>query len=92
MKELVGKEGEKRLSRIGMEQMLVTMGHQACGAMTLWNYPSWLRNLIAHDINGEERPDPVDMAALESIYFYIYIYIYIHILFRVILFLIKILT
>lgn len=45
--------------------MLVSMGHQACGAVTLWNYPSWMRNLIARDINGEDRPDPVDMAALE---------------------------
>lgn len=65
MKEMVGKEGEKRLSKIGMEKMLVSMGYQACGAVTLWNYPSWMRNLVAHDINGEDRSDPVDMAALE---------------------------
>ncbi|KAK9115390.1 hypothetical protein Syun_022187 [Stephania yunnanensis] len=65
MKELVGLQGETRLSNIGMEQMMVSMGHQACGALTLWNYPLWMRNLIAHDINGEERPDPIDMAALE---------------------------
>ncbi|KAH9801540.1 alpha-dioxygenase 2 [Citrus sinensis] len=65
MKEMAGKEGERRLSKIGMEQMLVSMGHQACGAVTLWNYPLWMRNLVAHDINGEDRPNPVDMAALE---------------------------
>ncbi|XP_024022161.1 alpha-dioxygenase 2 [Morus notabilis] len=65
MEEMVGKEGEKRLSKIGMEQMLVSMGHQTCGAVALWNYPSWMRNLVAHDANGEDRPDPVDMAALE---------------------------
>ncbi|KAI5660257.1 hypothetical protein M9H77_29050 [Catharanthus roseus] len=65
MKALVGKEGERRLSSIGMERMLVSLGHQASGALTLWNYPSWMRNLIAHDIDGEDRPDPVDMAALE---------------------------
>jgi hypothetical protein len=29
-------------------------------------YPSWMRNLVAHDINGEDRPDPVDIATLES--------------------------
>lgn len=69
MRDLVGKEGEKRFTHIGMEKMLVSMGHQACGALTLWNYPSWMRNLVAHDINGEDRSDPVDMAALESIYF-----------------------
>ncbi|EEF32824.1 oxidoreductase, putative [Ricinus communis] len=65
MKEMAGKEGEKKMSEIGMELMLVSMGHQACGAVTLWNYPSWMRNLVAHDINGEDRPDPVDMAAIE---------------------------
>ncbi|KAM3703123.1 hypothetical protein ACJW30_04G072800 [Castanea mollissima] len=65
MCELVGIEGERKLSTIGMEQMLISLGHQACGALTLWNYPSWMRNLVAHDITGEDRPDPVDMAALE---------------------------
>ncbi|KAI3735612.1 hypothetical protein L6452_15119 [Arctium lappa] len=63
--DMIGKEGEKRLSKIGMEKMLVSMGHQSCGAITLWNYPLWMRNLVAHDINGEERPDPVDMASME---------------------------
>jgi hypothetical protein len=66
MRELVGIEGDKRLSTIGMEQMLVSMGHQSCGEVTLWNYPSWMRNLVVHDINGKDRPDPVDMATLES--------------------------
>ncbi|KAJ8773021.1 hypothetical protein K2173_028198 [Erythroxylum novogranatense] len=65
MKEMAGKDGERRLSTIGMEQMLVSMGHQACGALTLWNYPSWMRNLVAHDVNGEDRSDPVDMASME---------------------------
>ncbi|GMN46285.1 hypothetical protein TIFTF001_015477 [Ficus carica] len=65
MEQMVGKEGEKRLSKIGIEQMLVSMGHQASGAVTLWNYPSWMRNLVAHDVDGDDRPDPVDMAALE---------------------------
>ena len=66
MREMIGKEGKKRLSKIGMEQMLVSMGHQSSGACTLWNYPSWMRSLVAHDINGEDRPDPIDMPALES--------------------------
>ncbi|MCL7046486.1 hypothetical protein MKW94_028226 [Papaver nudicaule] len=65
MREMIGKEGENRLSEIGMEKMMVSMGHQSSGALTLWNYPSWMRNLVAHDIDGEDRPDPVDMAALE---------------------------
>lgn len=67
MRELLGKQGERRLSNIGMEQMLVSMGHQSCGAVELWNYPTWIRNLIAHDVDGEDRPDPVDMAAMEGI-------------------------
>ena len=67
MSNLLGKEGERRLSEIGMEQMLVSMGHQSCGAVELWNYPTWIRNLIAHDIDGDDRPDPVDMAAMEGI-------------------------
>lgn len=66
MREMAGKDGETRLSEVGMEQMLVSMGHQACGAIKLWNYPSWMRNLVPHDINGEDRPDQVDMAAMES--------------------------
>ncbi|KAL0002841.1 hypothetical protein SO802_016622 [Lithocarpus litseifolius] len=65
MRELVGIEGERKLSTIGIEQMLVSLGHLACGALTLWNYPSWIRNLVAHDINEEDRLDPVDMASLE---------------------------
>uniref|UniRef100_K4BBL7 Uncharacterized protein n=1 Tax=Solanum lycopersicum TaxID=4081 RepID=K4BBL7_SOLLC len=35
---------------------MVSMGHQACGALELWNYPIWMRNLVAQD---------VDLAALE---------------------------
>ena len=67
IRELVGIEGERKLSAIGMEQMLVSLGHQSYRALTLWNYPSWIRNLVAHDTNGEDTPDPVDMASLESI-------------------------
>lgn len=66
MEEIIGKEGERRLSKIGFEKMMVSMGHQACGALSLWNYPTWMRKLIPHDVNGEDRSDPVDMAALES--------------------------
>ncbi|KAK4800467.1 hypothetical protein SAY86_020954 [Trapa natans] len=65
MEEMLGKEGERRLSKIGMEKMIVSMGYQACGALSLWNYPNWMRNLIPQDVNGEDRTDPVDMAALE---------------------------
>ncbi|XVE63991.1 hypothetical protein DITRI_Ditri07aG0065000 [Diplodiscus trichospermus] len=33
--ELAGKQSERRLSKIGMEQMLVSMGHQASGEVYL---------------------------------------------------------
>ncbi|KAF2564326.1 hypothetical protein F2Q70_00016029 [Brassica cretica] len=65
MTKLIGKEGGKTDSRIGFEQLLVSMGHQSCGALTLWNYPNWMRNLVAQDIDGEDRPNLIDMAALE---------------------------
>lgn len=38
MEEMAGKESEGKLSKIRMEQMLVSMGHKACGALTLWNF------------------------------------------------------
>lgn len=66
MTELIGKGGGKIGSKIGFEQLLVSMGHQSCGALTLWNYPNWMRNLVAQDIDGEDRPHLIDMAALES--------------------------
>ncbi|KAF2593902.1 hypothetical protein F2Q70_00044614 [Brassica cretica] len=65
MTELIGKEGGTKDSRIGFEQLLVSMGHQSCGALTLWNYPNWMRNLVAQDINGDDRTNLIDMAALE---------------------------
>ncbi|KAK6933375.1 hem peroxidase, animal-type [Dillenia turbinata] len=65
MEEMIGVEGERRLSRIGVEQMLVSLGHQSSGAVTLWNYPLWMRKLDTADVNGEDKPDIIDMAALE---------------------------
>ncbi|KAL0700612.1 hypothetical protein Bca4012_056734 [Brassica carinata] len=65
MTELIGKEGGTKGSRIGFDQLLVSMGHHSCGALTLWNYPNWMRNLVAQDIDGEDRPNLIDMAALK---------------------------
>ncbi|OVA03705.1 heme peroxidase [Macleaya cordata] len=65
MPDLIGLKGEQALSKIGFTSQMVSMGHQACGALDLWNYPLWLRDLIAQDKNGKERPDHVDLAALE---------------------------
>ncbi|XP_059294092.1 alpha-dioxygenase PIOX-like [Lycium ferocissimum] len=65
MKDLIGGKAGEHLSRIGFTKQMVSMGHQACGALELWNYPVWMRDLIAQDIDGTDRPDPVDLAALE---------------------------
>lgn len=65
MRKLLGISGEKTLSEIGNEAQIVSMGHQACGALDLWNYPVWMRNLIPQDPSGQDRPDRVDMPALE---------------------------
>ncbi|CAN6448614.1 unnamed protein product [Victoria cruziana] len=65
MADLVGLKGEKKLGEIGFTAQLVSMGHQASGALELWNYPLFLRNLIAQNVDGSERPDHVDMPALE---------------------------
>ena len=68
MSNLVGLEGEKTLSEIGFKRMMVSMGHQASGALVLWNYPVWLRDIIPQDIDGRDRPDRIDLPALESKY------------------------
>ncbi|KAF5195507.1 Alpha-dioxygenase [Thalictrum thalictroides] len=41
------------------------MGHQPSGALELFNYPMFLRDLIPQDRDGKDRPDHVDLAALE---------------------------
>ncbi|CAA3021966.1 alpha-dioxygenase 1-like [Olea europaea subsp. europaea] len=65
MRELIGKKGEEALQNIGFTRQMVSMGHQACGALELWNYPNWFRDLIPQDVDGRDRPDPVDLPALE---------------------------
>ncbi|KAL1318117.1 hypothetical protein HN51_070377 [Arachis hypogaea] len=65
MKNLIGLEGEKTLTKIGVASQIVSMGHQACGTLELWNYPMWLRDLIPQNLDGSERPDHVDLPVLE---------------------------
>ncbi|XP_057481446.1 LOW QUALITY PROTEIN: alpha-dioxygenase PIOX [Actinidia eriantha] len=65
LSDLIGSKGEKTLSEIGFTRQMVSMGHQASGALELWNYPNSLRDLITQDENGFDRPDHVDLAALE---------------------------
>ncbi|PHU27581.1 Alpha-dioxygenase 1 [Capsicum chinense] len=65
MEDLIGGKGEENLSRIGYTKQMVSMGHQACGALELMNYPIWMRDLIPQDVDGNDRPDHIDLAALE---------------------------
>ncbi|XP_071913043.1 alpha-dioxygenase PIOX isoform X1 [Coffea arabica] len=65
MPNLIGINGEKMLSGIGFTRQMVSMGHQACAALELWNYPLWLRDIIPQNPDGTERPDHVDLPALE---------------------------
>ncbi|RVX08648.1 Alpha-dioxygenase 1 [Vitis vinifera] len=65
MPNLIGHEGERALSEIGFARQMVSMGHQASGALQLWNYPVWLRDLIPQDVDGKDRSDHVDLPALE---------------------------
>lgn len=66
MRNLIGRKGEETLSQIGFTKLMVSMGHQASGALELMNYPLWLRDIVPQDPNGQDRPDHVDLAALES--------------------------
>ncbi|XP_077237811.1 alpha-dioxygenase PIOX-like isoform X2 [Tasmannia lanceolata] len=63
--DMIGLRGEKTLSKIGFTKQMVSMGHQASGALELWNYPQSLRDIIAQDEAGKDRPDHVDLASLE---------------------------
>ncbi|XP_052195219.1 alpha-dioxygenase PIOX [Diospyros lotus] len=65
MSNLIGSQGERSLQDIGFVRQMVSMGHQASGALELWNYPVWLRDLIPQNVDGSDRPDHVDLAALE---------------------------
>uniref|UniRef100_A0A0E0J9Z6 Alpha-dioxygenase 1 n=1 Tax=Oryza nivara TaxID=4536 RepID=A0A0E0J9Z6_ORYNI len=63
--EMTGLKGEEQLSKIGFEKQALSMGYQACGALELWNYPSFFRNLIPQNLDGTNRSDRIDLAALE---------------------------
>ncbi|PWA71596.1 heme peroxidase [Artemisia annua] len=65
MVNLIGKRGEKELSEIGFMTQMVSMGHQACGALELWNYPVWLRDVVPQNVDGTDRSNNVDLASLE---------------------------
>ncbi|KAL3676751.1 hypothetical protein R1sor_026699 [Riccia sorocarpa] len=65
VKEFVGIEGIKKARKHGIKTLLTSLGHQASGALTLFNYPNWMRDLPVTDTHGQPRKEPVDMQALE---------------------------
>ncbi|ERM99534.1 hypothetical protein AMTR_s00088p00083140 [Amborella trichopoda] len=65
LEEMIGIRGEKKVADIGFESQIVSMGHQACGALELWNYPLFFRDTVPENVDGTERPDHVDLPALE---------------------------
>ncbi|KGN59637.1 alpha-dioxygenase 1 [Cucumis sativus] len=65
MANMIGHKGEETSKKMGFTALLVSMGHQSSGALELWNYPQWLRDLIPHDMDGKDRADHIDLAALE---------------------------
>ncbi|KAF9618538.1 hypothetical protein IFM89_002233, partial [Coptis chinensis] len=67
MVDVVGLRGEKTLFNIGFTKQMVSMGHQASGALKLFNYPMFLKDLIAQNTDGKDRPDHVDLTALEDL-------------------------
>ncbi len=66
MPELLAHKGDVNAQKLGVETLLASLGHQASGALTLFNYPLWMRNLVAENVDGTPRADLVDMPSLES--------------------------
>lgn len=93
MEELIGIKGEESLASIGFERQLVSMGHQASGALELWNYPLFFRDLVAQNVDGTPRPDHVDLAALEGTnLFYTYLCLHAWVIYSVSWFIIRVLN
>ncbi|KAL3693413.1 hypothetical protein R1sor_007064 [Riccia sorocarpa] len=65
VKDYIGIDGIKRSRKHGIKTLLTSLGHQASGALTLFNYPNWMRDIPVTDALGKTRPEPVDMQALE---------------------------
>lgn len=66
MKNLIGWRREKELSEIRFTRKLVSMRHQATGALELWNYPFWLRNVVTQNADDTDRHDHIDLHSHES--------------------------
>ncbi|KAG7981913.1 hypothetical protein I3843_04G022700 [Carya illinoinensis] len=67
MANLVGRKGEKTLANIGFAKQMVSMGHQACGALELWNYPTGSGCDYHMTWMAMIGPDQGDLPARESL-------------------------
>ena len=63
---MLGEKGNKKAIELGLKTLITSLGHQSAGALTLWNYPTWMRNVTIQNVDGTDRPGTVDMASLES--------------------------
>lgn len=65
MPELLGYNGNEKALQLGLKTLLTSLGHQSAGALTLFNYPTWMRHLTPQNEDGTDRVEPVDMASLD---------------------------
>lgn len=66
MLELIGAPGLQKAKLLGMKTALTSLGLQPSGALNLFNYPTWMRNLPVTNDDGTYRKEHVDLPAIES--------------------------
>lgn len=66
MPELLAYKGNEKGLELGLKTLLTSLGHQSAGALTLFNYPTWLRQVVPQNEDGTARVERIDMAGLDS--------------------------
>lgn len=66
MPELIGSHGNEKALKLGLKTLLTSLGFQSAGALTLFNYPTWMRHVTPQNEDGTDRAERVDMASLDS--------------------------
>ncbi|KAG6555135.1 hypothetical protein Mapa_003170 [Marchantia paleacea] len=64
--ELIGGAGLQKAKLLGIKTVLTSLGLQPSGALNLFNYPTWMRNLPVTNNDGTYRKEHVDLQALET--------------------------
>lgn len=70
MPELLSDKGNDKALKLGLKTLLTSLGHQSAGALTLFNYPTFMRELTPQNEDGTDRAERVDMASLDSKLFF----------------------